>query len=114
MTADLSAVRTAFAPVELQKLLAEFDPMVTFKTVEWVDLQSCEGCPSCDVLGGCESTAVLFYRRYLRWDDVTDRPVHSHWQSAQLGECCLGWEIRQLLRKNDPTLELRVEFLREA
>lgn len=112
MSINLHLVQTQMDPATVQDALAEF-PMVAFRLVDWRDLPACQGCPTCDPSAGCDSTAVLFSRRYLRWDKAAKKPVHSHWTEMSLGACCLSWEIRELLRNEDPDLEVRVELLRE-
>lgn len=101
-------VQTQMDPDSLRYVLEQF-PMVPFKTVSWVDLERCQGCPPCDPSEGCDSTAVLVSRRFLRWDDATDSPVYSHTTRMPVGSCCASWELRQLTK--DVGVEVFVEVL---
>lgn len=105
MTADLSGVASVMEPEQLQDLLAEF-PLIVFKSVPWIDLPTCQGCPSCIPSDGCDSTAVLKARRWL---GVT----YSHTTVMEVGACCLSWELRTFIRQG---YEVTVEVLmiREA
>lgn len=103
-------VQTQMDPDSLAYVLEQF-PMVPFKTVAWVDLPPCEGCPPCNPQDGCNSTAVLVSRRFLRWDDTTDRPVYSHTTRMPVGSCCASWELRQLTKRAHEGVEVFVEVL---
>jgi hypothetical protein len=111
MTVDLSGVLSAMEPEALQEALAAF-PVVTFVPVPWMDLEVCQGCLSCDPLGGCDSTAVLVTRRFLG-ENALGEPVYSHTNRMPTASCCMTWEIKTALRHgNDVTVE--VLMMREA
>lgn len=101
----LHNVASVMEPDQLQDLLGEF-PLVVFKTVEWTDLEVCQGCLSCDPSGGCDSTAVLKARKWLG-------ETYSHTTAMSVATCCLSWELRTFLRQG---YEVTVEVLmmREA
>lgn len=90
--------------------LAQF-PMVVFKPVPWIDLPVCQGCVNpCGLADGCDSTAVLVSRRYLG-ETVEGQPVYSHTNRMPVAECCLAWELRQLIKHG---VDVTVEVLREV
>ncbi len=98
-------VNSAMEPEELQEALAAF-PVVTFVPVPWTDLPACQGCLSCDPLGGCDSTAVIVSRRFLG-ETVDGRPVYSHTVRMPVSSCCLSWELKTAIRHgNDVTVEV--------
>jgi len=105
---SLGHVESVAEPEELAALLAEFDPVVTFKSVPAVDLPTCAGCPTCDPSGGCDSTAVLVHRKYLRFDDQAGEPVYSHTVRMPVSSCCWDWELKTLLRQG---YQVTVEIL---
>jgi hypothetical protein len=103
---SLLNVDSVMEPEQLQDLLAQF-PMVVFKTVDWVDLPPCQGCLSCDPLGGCDSTAVIVSRRFLGESDE-GRPVYSHTTRMPIASCCMTWELKTAIRHGN---EVHVEVL---
>lgn len=93
---DLTGVASVMQPEELQEALEQF-PVVTFVPVPWTDLLVCQGCLSCDPLGGCDSTAVLVTRRYLG-ENALGEPVYSHTTRMPVAGCCLQWELKTAIR----------------
>lgn len=105
---SLGHVESVAEPEELASLLAEFDPVVTFRSVPAVDLPVCAGCPPCDPSGGCDSVAVLVHRKYLGLDVEADRLIYSHTARMPVGSCCWRWELKTLLRQG---YQVTVEIL---
>jgi hypothetical protein len=100
MSIDFTGVASVMEPEQLQDFLNEF-PLVVFKAVPWVDLPVCEGCPVCDPLGGCDSTAMLRARKWLG-------EGYSHTTTMPVASCCLSWELRTFIRQG---YEVTVEVL---
>lgn len=103
-------VDSVMEPLELDDVLRRFDPIVTFKAVEFRELPECQcSSPDCVELPG---EAVISYQHWI--PPKCGRPgYYSHRHTMVVNGGCLGWELRLLARADVPRVaeKLTVEIL---
>ena len=89
-------VDSTMEPTALADAMKRF-PVVVFKSIPWVDMPPCEGCPVHDASDPLPTQAVITYRYPGPLGDLSLGRSHTY----QLRVCgsCIEWELHLLTRK---------------